>query len=470
MEVKLRGHGNSRHRWDNAWIGQVSISHDGMDSCVRNGVDGGRHIRPVGRGMDPHDQSLTTKTLSCCGGDFVVGLVQTRRPTFQTRHFHLLHLYSDRFNMTFASVRLRLEVGSNGARRQARLLYASLSSSSSSSSTSSIDYHVNKNENTRNNNADPNEVHKFSSFASSWWDARSNPLVGMNPIRVQFIREVLLSNNERITPPSSRQQKQQQEQRTLPLLHGRKCLDIGCGGGLLTESLSRLGASLVIGLDASSPVVEAAKAHSSSSLFNSYQLHNAEKSKTIDGEGSKKDEHTQLRYIGGMTIEEFSTRWPNRIPDKDESQQLSSFDIPSNKHNHHDQGDEHKFDIITALEVIEHVPNPTSLLQAASTLLKPNGILFISTINRTMKSYGLAILAAEYVTGKVPRGTHSWTQFRSPDEVCRMIMMTETSNFSMKPIRISGMVLRPPYFNMDWSLSDIDVDINWIGAYQKKIK
>ena len=60
MEVKLRGHGNSRHRWDNAWRGQVPISHDGMDSYVRNGVDGGRHIRPVGRGMDPHDQSLTT--------------------------------------------------------------------------------------------------------------------------------------------------------------------------------------------------------------------------------------------------------------------------------------------------------------------------------------------------------------------------------------------------------------------------
>ena len=62
MEVKLRGHGNSRHRWDNAWRGQVSISHDGMDSCVRNGVDGGRHIRPVGRGMDPRVQSLVGLT------------------------------------------------------------------------------------------------------------------------------------------------------------------------------------------------------------------------------------------------------------------------------------------------------------------------------------------------------------------------------------------------------------------------
>ncbi len=129
----------------------------------------------------------------------------------------------------------------NSARRQARLLYASLSSLSSSSPTSlsSIDYHVNKNENNNsnnnnsNNNADPNEVNKFSSFASSWWDARSNPLVGMNPIRIQFIREVLLSNStslddERMTPPSSRR-RQQQQQRTLigmPLLHGKTCLDI----------------------------------------------------------------------------------------------------------------------------------------------------------------------------------------------------------------------------------------------------
>ena len=347
---------------------------------------------------------------------------------------------------------------------------------------------MNNNENNNNSsNADPNEVNKFSSFASSWWDARSNPLVGMNPIRIQFIREVLLSNStslddERMTPPSSRR-RQQQQQRTLigmPLLHGKTCLDIGCGGGLLTESLSRLGASLVIGLDASSPVVEAAKAHSSSSssLFH-HDGHAETSSKMIDG-GEGKGGRTRLCYIGGMTVEEFASRWPNLIMDKDDSHQSScsslpsssssSFDTPSNKHNHDDEGDKNKFDIITALEVIEHVPNPTSLLQAASTLLKPNGTLFISTINRTIKSYALAILAAEYVTQKVPRGTHSWTQFRSPDEVCRMVMMTETEATSMKPIRISGMVLKPPYFNMNWSLNDIDVDINWIGAYQKKIK
>ena len=353
-----------------------------------------------------------------------------------------------------STVRLRPCV--NSARRQARLLYASLSSSSTSpTSLSSIDYHVNNNENNNsnnnnsNNNADPNEVNKFSSFASSWWDARSNPLVGMNPIRIQFIREVLLSNStslddERMTPPSSSRSQQQEQRTLLPLLHGKTCLDIGCGGGLLTESLSRLGASLVIGLDASSPVVEAAKAHSSSSLFHHYG--HAGRSKMIGGEG--KGGRTQLRFIGGMTVEEFASRWPNLIMDKDDSQQSSSslpssssFDIPSNKHNHDDEGDENKFDIITALEVIEHVPNPTSLLQAASTLLKPNGTLFISTINRTIKSYALAILAAEYVTQKVPRGTHSWTQFRSPDEVCRMVMMlTETEATSMKPIRISGIV------------------------------
>jgi 2-polyprenyl-6-hydroxyphenyl methylase/3-demethylubiquinone-9 3-methyltransferase len=373
----------------------------------------------------------------------------------------------------------------NSARRQARLLYASLSSLSSLSPTSlsSIDYHVNNNENNNNSsNADPNEVNKFSSFASSWWDARSNPLVGMNPIRIQFIREVLLSNSislddERMTPPSSSRSQQQEQRTLLPLLHGKTCLDIGCGGGLLTESLSRLGASLVIGLDASSPVVEAAKAHSSSSLFHHYG--HAGRSKMIDG-GDGKGGRTRLFYIDGMTVEEFASRWPNLIMDKDDSQQSSSslpsssssssFDIPSNKHNHDDEGDENKFDIITALEVIEHVPNPTSLLQAASTLLKPNGTLFISTINRTIKSYALAILAAEYVTQKVPRGTHSWTQFRSPDEVCRMLMMTETEATSMKPIRISGMVLKPPYFNMNWSLNYVDVDINWIGAYQKKIK
>lgn len=191
----------------------------------------------------------------------------------------------------------------------------------------------------------------------------------------------------------------------------------------MTESLSRLGASLVVGVDASSRVAEVAE-------FHSFHVN----SRLTEG---------KIRYVGGRTAEELADRSTN--------------------------DNEELFDIVTALEVIEHVPNPASLLHAASSLLKPNGILFVS-INRTMKSYGLAIVAAEYISGKVPAGTHDWNQFRSPAEVERMVCSTGgcDGNAAMKQIGLSGMVIDPPFVNLRWSLDPRDVDVNWIGAYQKR--
>jgi ubiquinone biosynthesis O-methyltransferase len=153
---------------------------------------------------------------------------------------------------------------------------------------------------------------------------------------------------------------------------------------------------------------------------------------------------TNIKYVGGVTVEEFANTWL--------SQQNNE---PPNE----------LFDIITALEIVEHVPNPSSLLKAAASLLKPNGILFVSTINRTIKSYGMAIVAAEYISGKVPVGTHNWEQFFSPDEIKSLVCRDGTS---MKQVALSGMVLRPPFLNMQWSLNPTDTDINWIGAYQKQ--
>ncbi|KAL7455493.1 hypothetical protein ACHAWC_007043, partial [Mediolabrus comicus] len=141
----------------------------------------------------------------------------------------------------------------------------------------------------------------------------------------------------------------------------------------------------------------------------------------------------------------------------------SGTDIPQQQHQ---QQNNELFDIITALEIIEHVPNPSSLLYAAQTLLKPNGILFVSTINRTVKSYGMAIVAAEYILGKVPVGTHSWDMFWSPEEVEQMILGDRAT--VMKQIAVSGMVLQPPFINMEWTLDRDDTDVNWIGAYQKQ--
>lgn len=297
---------------------------------------------------------------------------------------------------------------------------------SSSDTASNISTHIIGN---NSSNANKSEVNKFSSFASHWWDSRANPLVGMNPIRVKFMRDVLINATT------------SQIQQHLPL-NNRHVLDIGCGGGLLTESLSRLGASRVVGIDASAAVVDVAKSHSfqqSSSMASIRNIANE-----VNNRGKNQNGLANINYVGGVTVEQFAKQW------KSESQQ--------------DGSPKELFDVITALEIVEHVPNPSSLLQAALTLLKPNGILFVSTINRTIKSYGMAIVAAEYITGKVPLGTHNWNQFFSPKEIETLVCRDD----SMQQIAVSGMVLKPPFFNMQWYLNPSDTDINWIGAYQKQ--
>eukprot|EP00985_Skeletonema_marinoi_P011750 scaffold5581_cov156-Skeletonema_marinoi.AAC.19 len=319
-------------------------------------------------------------------------------------------------------------------------------SSSSNPTKSPTSPSIGNNSSTFNNNsnANPNEVNKFSSFASHWWDSRANPLVGMNPIRIKFLRDVVDSFQ-----PSSAAAVDTTAAPNIQLpLHNKRILDIGCGGGLLTESLSRLGASLVVGVDASTHVVEVAKRHS---------FH--ENSRLVLPSSLQDDR--DIRYIGGITVEELASSWLN----EHEKEQTSS--SSSSQQQQHEL-----FDIITALEIIEHVPNPSSLLHAAKSLLKPNGILLVSTINRTVKSYGMAIIAAEYISGKVPIGTHTWDMFWSPVEVEQMVCSSSQSSNDgdgrMTQIALSGMVLQPPFINMEWRLDGSDTDVNWIGAYQKE--
>jgi len=258
------------------------------------------------------------------------------------------------------------------------------------------------------------EVTKFSSMAASWWELDNNPLITMNPVRMSFIEETLRSNNKILNYPLSDITKYDP-------LKGLKALDVGCGGGLLSESLARLGAD-VTAIDPSAEVADAAHEH------------------------SKLDPCTrQIEYRGGISVEEMANEYA-----KENNQGL--------------------FDIVCVLEVIEHASDPQSLIRNAASLLKKptsdnctGGMLFISTINRTAKSYALAIVGGEFVMRKLPVGTHSWMKFKSPQEVHSLIR-----DCGLSQIDVNGMVLSPPFFDMRWKLDPEDVDINWIGAYSHK--
>jgi len=272
----------------------------------------------------------------------------------------------------------------------------------------------------RNNSVSYNEVSKFSKMAKSWWKPQHNPLISMNPIRMKFITSQITSHFQTDETQMNHNNNYYQPLKNL------NALDIGCGGGLTSESLARLGAN-VTAIDPSVEVAQAAEEH------------------------SRLDEITaHVRYRGGVSVEDLAF----------EAKEGGSVDSDLNL-----------FDVITILEVIEHATDPDSLIQAASTLLKkpkisgntrhPGGILFLSTINKTAKSFGIAILGGEYITGQLPIGTHDWNQFKSPRDVENIMIP-----YGLEQIDAKGMILKPPFYDLSWYLHDTDTDVNWIGAYR----
>ena len=209
-------------------------------------------------------------------------------------------------------------------------------------------------------NLDHDEVNKFDELAAKWWDkdGEFRPLHQINPLRVNFIEE-----------RSS--------------VEGKKVLDVGCGGGILAEALSELGAN-VTGIDASENTIGVAKSHSRSV-------------------GS------DVVYIQN-TIEEFISSHPNE-----------------------------KFDVITCLEMLEHVPSPNEIIKSCSNLLKDDGNIFFSTINRNPRSYLFAVIGAEYILNLLPKGTHDYEKFIKPSELAKWIREAglnskETIGLSYNPI------------------------------------
>ena len=222
-------------------------------------------------------------------------------------------------------------------------------------------------------NLDHEEVNKFDELAAKWWDTEGEfkPLHQINPLRVGFIEE-------------------------RASLAGKKVLDVGCGGGILSESLSKLGAD-VTGIDASENTIGVAKSHS----------------KLIDG---------KLKYIQN-TIEEFVSSNP------DES-----------------------FDVITCLEMLEHVPSPGEIIKICSGLLKQNGDIFFSTINRNPRSYLFAVIGAEYILNLLPKGTHDYNKFIKPSELAKW-----TREANLKTLETTGLSYNPITDNY-WLGKDIQVN------------
>ncbi len=188
-------------------------------------------------------------------------------------------------------------------------------------------------------NHDPAEIHRFDQIASRWWDEHGEfePLHRMNPVRVRYI-------NERVS------------------LNGKQVLDVGCGGGLLCEAMTKLGAQ-VTGIDLGTTTLEVARLHAL-------------------------DSGLGIRYLQ-ESVEQHAAAHANH------------------------------YDVITCLEMLEHVPDPQSVIHSIATLLKPGGHAVFSTLNRNPKAYALAILGAEYILKLLPKGTHTYAQFIKPSELAQ---------------------------------------------------
>ena len=232
---------------------------------------------------------------------------------------------------------------------------------------------------TATENVHLHEINKFGSQAERWWDANGEfwTLHHVNPLRLDFIQRY--AN-----------------------IHGQRLVDVGCGGGILTEGLVKAGAD-AIGIDLSSELIDIA------------DLHGLETGITA-----------QYRVISAEALA---------------AEQPASFDH------------------VTCMEMLEHVPDPASVIQACAQLVKPGGLVFFSTLNRVPKAFLLAIVAAEYLMNMVPKGTHDYKTFIKPAELSQMARVA-----GLEIVGMAGIQYNP--FNKQFSLGK-DIDVNYIAVFQR---
>jgi 2-polyprenyl-6-hydroxyphenyl methylase/3-demethylubiquinone-9 3-methyltransferase len=238
------------------------------------------------------------------------------------------------------------------------------------------------------NSINKKEIEKFSKIAEEWWnpDGKFKPLHNFNPIRIKYIKENIIKdfNIETSDKP----------------LKKINLLDIGCGGGLLSEPMYRLGAN-VVGIDASPKNIEVAKFHAKKNKLKiNYKVASPEKLKT-------------------------------KI----------------------------KFDVILNMEIVEHVEDIDFFIKESSKLLKKNGLMFVATLNKTLKSYAFAIIGAEYILKWLPIGTHDWEKFIKPAD---LIKISEKNNLSLE--KLDGMKLN--ILDNSWKISN-DKSVNYILKLKK---
>lgn len=239
---------------------------------------------------------------------------------------------------------------------------------------------------------DPAEVAKFEAMAAEWWDpnGKFKPLHMLNPCRLDYITAQIAAEFDRDLGAQS------------PFA-GLRLLDIGCGGGLLSEPMARLGAT-VVGADAAPRNIPVAQVHAAQSGLDIDYRHTTAEDLAAAGE---------------------------------------------------------EFDVVLNMEVVEHVADPLTYLTACQQLLKPGGLHICSTLNRNPKSYAMAIVGAEYVMRWLPKGTHDWSKFITPDELYDLLR-----NAGLDPVDRKGFVFNP--ITWGWRLSDRDLSVNYVTASVKR--